>query len=161
MNYRFDQRSQEEFERDIKDRTHTERALFLMWLDLVEKNTGKRPSYKDTGCGKTGDFLTDKEVSTQADFDVENFGKIEVKFAKPLLDKFFHLKVRQVKAYAKQGASILMVNGADQDVPQFTVLSPQTLQSIINDCRIVKWAGFGYKTAYKIPVDRFVWRSLK
>jgi hypothetical protein len=159
--YRFDQRSEEEFKKDIKERTEIERSLFLRWLDCVEQETGNKLSYKDTGCGKNGDYLKDNEVSTEADFDVEGFGKLEVKFSKPLLTKQFHLKVRQVKSYAEQGASILMVNGADEDVPQFTILTADTLKEIIGDCKVVKWPGFGWKPAYRISVDRFIWRSLK
>ena len=67
MNYRYDGRSEAEFKKDIKERTLEERALFLLWLDLIEQETGTRPKYKDTGCGKTGELLNDKQVSTDPD----------------------------------------------------------------------------------------------
>jgi hypothetical protein len=160
-NYRFDERSKEEFQRDIKAHTMTERALFLLWLDLIEKETGKRPSFKDTGCGQSGDFLEDKEVSTDPDFEVEGYGEIEVKFAKPMLTKTFHLKVNQIKSYIKREATILMVNGADEDVPEFTLLKPNTLKKIRDNCKVVNWIGFGWKPAYRIPVKDYIWRPLK
>jgi hypothetical protein len=160
-NYRFDERSKKEFERDIKDRTMEERALFLLWIDLVEKDTGQRPKFKDLGCGKSGDFLEDKEVSTDPDFSVDGYGEVEVKFSKPLLTRAFHLKKNQVKQYHKRGASILMVNGADEDVPQFTMLKPDALESIMKECKVINWRGFGWKPAYSIPVKRFIWRNLK
>jgi len=161
MNYRFDERSKEEFERDIRDRTMEERSLFLMWLDLLEKESGCRPNYKDTGCGKTGDFLEDSEVSTKPDFEVDGYGHVEVKFSKPRLARVFHLKVSQVKQYVKQGATILMVNGTDGDIPQFTMLKPKALKRIVDSCEIVNWVGFGHKPAYRIPIKEFVWRPLK
>lgn len=161
MNYRFDNRSKDQFKEDIKKHTMTERALFLLWLDLVEKETGERPEFTDTGCGKGGDFLDDKAVSTDPDFDVVGYGKMEVKFAKPVLTKSFHLKSNQVKSYIEKGASILMVNGSDQDVPTFTILKPKALKTIMEECPIVSWAGFGFKQAYKIPVKKFIWRNLK
>lgn len=161
MNYRFDDRSEEQFKKEIKERTFEERALFLRWLDLVEKETGKRPSYIDTGCGKTGDFLEDEEVSTDPDFKVEGYGHVEVKFSKPMLRRVFHLKESQVKSYLKKKATILMVNGAGEDVPEFTILKPKTLKEIANICEIVFWKGFGGKPSYRIPVNKFVWRPLK
>lgn len=160
-NYRFDERSQQEFERDIKEHTMEERALFLMWLDLIEKETGKRPTYKDIGCGKSGDFLDDKDVNTNPDFNVDGYGEIEVKFAKPMLRRSFHLKENQVKQYYRRQASILMVNGSQEDVPEFTMLNPDALAAIIEECPVVSWAGFGHKAAYRIPVKKFLWRPLK
>lgn len=160
-NYRFDERSKEEFQEDIKNHTMEERALFLLWLDLIEKETGTRPKFKDTGCGKNGDFLEDNEVNTDPDFEVDGYGEIEVKFAKPMLKRSFHLKRNQVKQYHKRGASILMVNGAEEDVPTFTMLKPDALEAIMKECDVVNWKGFGWKPAYRIPVSRFLWRSLK
>jgi len=161
MNYRHDDRSPEQFARDIKAHTMEERALFLLWLDLIERETGKRPSYKDTGCGKTGDVLDDKDVSTEPDFEVEGYGLVEIKFSKPFLNKFFHLKTSQVKQYQKKGATILMVHGTETKRPVFTMLKPEALNKIIKDCKTVNWQGFGFKPAYRIPVGRFVWRPLK
>lgn len=161
MNYRFDNRSEEQFKHDIKARTMEERALFLMWLDLLEKETGTRPNYTDNGCGKNGEFLEDSKVNTDPDFDVEGYGKVEVKFSKPMLDKKFHLKLAQVRQYKNKKASILMVNGADSDVPQFTIIKPDALERISKECQVVNWQGFGFKQAYRISVDRFIWRDLK
>lgn len=160
-NYRFDERSESEFKRDIKSHTMEERALFLLWLDLIEKETGTRPEFKDTGCGKDGNFLEDKAVSTDPDFEVDGFGEVEVKFAKPMLKKYFHLKRNQVKQYHKRGASILMVNGSEEDVPMFTMLKSEALEVIMKECDIINWKGFGWKPAYRIPVSRFLWRPLK
>lgn len=160
MGYRQDDRTPEQFAKDIKSRTMEERALFLMWLDLTEKETGRRPVYKDNGCGKTGDVLEDKDVSTAPDFEVEGYGMVEIKFSKPMLKKFFHLKVSQVKQYLKQDATVLMVQGADTK-PVFTMLKPEALKDIIKECKEVPWIGFGYKMSYRIPIDKFIWRSLK
>jgi len=161
MNYRFDSRSEEEFKKDIKDRTMEERSLFLLWLDLIERETGVRPKYTDTGCGKKGDLLEDKQVSTEPDFNVEGYGKVEVKFAKPNLLKVFHLKENQVRSYHKNNAIILMVNGADDPIPTFTILKPDALKRIMESCKVVPWKGFGWKPAYRINIKDFIWRPLK
>jgi hypothetical protein len=161
MNYRYDERSEKQFKQDIKSHTMEERALFLLWLDLLERETGERPNFEDTGCGKSGDFLEDKDVNTDPDFKVDGFGEVEVKFARPMLERVFHLKSNQVKQYHKRGATILMVNGAGEDVPTFTMLKPDALEAIMEECPVVNWKGFGWKPAYRIPVDRFIWRPLK
>lgn len=161
MNYRYDNRSEDQFKKDIKSRTREERRLFLLWLDLIEHTTGTRPKYNDTGCGQTGELLQDSQVSMDPDFHVEGYGKVEVKFSKPLLNKFFHLKAAQVKSYHKDNATILMINGSDEPQPQYTMLKPAALADIMATCKIIPWTGFGGKPSYKIPVDKFVWRLLK
>jgi hypothetical protein len=161
MNKRFDTRTEEEFKAEIAQRTLLERELFLEWLNLQEKETGVRPEFTDTGCGNHGEFIEDKKVSTAADFDVEGIGLVEVKFAKPMLKRDFHLKVGQTKSYIKQGAMILMVIGADEDVPKFTLISVEALEEIVETCPIVKWVGFGFKASYRIEIGKFIWRDLK
>lgn len=160
-NYRFDGRSEEEFKKDIHSRTMEERSLFLLWLDLIERDTKVRPKFKDTGCGKNGEFLEDSDVSTAPDFEVEGFGHVEVKFSKPKLTRYFHLKTSQVKQYLKREVTILMVNGTDELIPQFTMLKPEALKRITDECEIVNWQGFGHKPAYRVPVKQFLWRPLK
>jgi hypothetical protein len=160
MNYRFDNRSKEQFKREIKESTLRERTLFLLWISLIEHETGKRPNFRDVGCGNDGEYLEDSQVSTDPDFWVDGYGQIEVKFSKPLLTKTFHLKANQVKSYLKKNAAILMVNGADSDAPTFTILKPKALKNIMKSCEIIPWTGFGGKQSYRIPVDMFVWRSL-
>lgn len=158
---RYDKRTEEEFKQDIAYKTLVERKLFLKWIELQERDTGVRPQFTDTGCGKHGEFIEAKDVSTDADFNVQGFGAIEVKFARPMLKRDFHLKVGQTKSYITQGASILMVIGADEDVPKFTLLSPQALQEIIDTCPVTRWVGFGDKPAYRIEINKFIWRKLK
>jgi hypothetical protein len=161
MNRRFDYRSKEEFKREIKDRTEQERLLFLRWIKILEAEAGGiTPKYQDNGCGQHGEFLENHEVSLDADFVVDGYGPLEVKFAKPLLKDVFHLKVGQTKSYIKQGATVLMVNGADELVPDYVLLNPEVLQNIVDNCPVVRWGGFGGKPSYRIKVDKYIWRPL-
>ena len=160
-NYRFDNRSEEEFKEDIKNHTMSERTLFFLWLDLIEKDTGKRPKFTDTGCGNDGEFLENSKVKTDPDFTVEGYGEIEVKFSKPLIKTYFHLKTNQIKNYCTRRATILMVNGAGEETPMFTMLKPEALDAIVRDCKAINFKGFGWKPAYRILVSRFLWRPLK
>jgi hypothetical protein len=159
-NYRFDNRSPEEFEKQIKSRTLEERTLFLRWINSEEKRLGLTLKWTESGCGNHGEFLKESKVNTKADFHVEGYGPVETKFAKPLLDKNFHLKCAQVRSYLKQNAQILMVNGAETDQPQYTLINPDGLKRISDYCEKVTWHGFGGKQAYRIPVSMFIWRNL-
>lgn len=161
MNYRFDNRSEAEFRKDIKDRTLMERDLFLQWIKLIEKKEERTVTYEEFGCGNDGEFLEEKKVNSQADFNVDGYGLLEVKFSKPLLTKVFHLKLSQVKKYITQDASVLMINGAETDCPEFTILDVESLKKILQDCKTVKWGGFGGKMSLRITVGDFVWRKLK
>jgi hypothetical protein len=161
MNNRFDLRTESEFKKDIAEKTLVERKLFLQWIDLLEREQGSRPKFSDTGCGNHGEFIESAQVSTAADFNVEGFGPIEVKFAKPMLDKNFHLKVGQTKSYIAQGASVLMVIGVDEEVPRFTLLRPEALQEIVDTCPVTRWIGFGWKAAFVVLIEKFIWRDLK
>ena len=161
MNYRFDSRSKDQFEQDIKDRTLKERDLFFAWLDYVETQSGTRPEFTETGCGNHGDFLDDADVSTAPDFNVEGYGHVEVKYSDPLIKRDFHLKANQVKAYEKMGATILMFNGCREETPVFTMLKPEDLKEIIDSYPVIHFQGFGGKPSYKIPVSEYIWRSVK
>lgn len=161
MNFRYDNRSEEEFKADIKSRTLEERSLFELWLDFVEREKGIRPKFEDTGCGKEGDFLETDKVSMAPDFKVEGYGEVEIKFSKNTLKGFFHLKSNQVKHYFERNATILMIMGSQEENPQFTMLTPKALAKIIDKCKVIPWVGFGGKMSYKVPINMFAWRDLK
>lgn len=77
-----------------------------------------------------------------------------------MLKDFFHIKKNQVNNYIKLEASVLMVNGVDTSNPQFTLIGPETLKNIQNNCEVVTWFGFGGKKAYRVPINLFIWRPL-
>ena len=161
MSYRFDNRSEQEFIKDIEERTLREHELFLAWLRYIKYTTDHRPKYRNVGCGKKGEYIKNEKVSTAVDFLVEGYGLVEVKFATPMLMKYFHLKVRQLKSYQSQQATILMVNGAGTKNPTFTMISPLALAEIEKTCKKILWQGFGNRLAYRIPINKFVWKTLK
>lgn len=158
--YRFDNRTKEEFERDIKNGTAKETELLKLWLKKIYKTTRIKLTYKYNGCGPDGEYLSSKKVNTNADFIVDSVGLIEVKFSKLLLTNFFHLKVQQINSYIKQNAYVLMINGAETKTPSYILLSPNRLANIVAKCKVVAWAGFGGKKSYRIPINMFRWKDL-
>lgn len=158
--HRFDVRSKDEFRKEIKESTATEQILFERWLTWCELNKGARPKYTVTGCGADGEFLESSKVTTAADYRVEGLGPVEVKFAKPVLKRDFHLKATQTESYLKQGAYILMFNGSSDPSTTFTLITPNMLENIVRKCKVIPWIGFGGKPSYKISINKFIWRRL-
>ncbi len=159
--YRFDRRTKEQFTKDIRDGTIRENELIEAWLNHVERVTGHRPKTKRArDKGAKGEFLEDRDVVIDADFEVEGYGLVEVKFAKPLLTSSFHLKVDQVEKYIAQGASVLMVNGADTSEPEFAFIRVRRLRELVNESPVVDWRGFGNKKAHRISVKKVRWTKL-
>lgn len=155
---RFDHRSKEQFIEDIAKSTKKERILLDLWLKLQEKPL----QVVDTGCGNDGKFLENKDVTSKADFFIESFGPFEVKFSEKLLPKVFHLKENNVKSYIEEGATVMMVNGADnEDAAVYTLINPKQLAEIAATIEPLPFFGMGNKVCYKIPVNKFIWRKLK
>jgi len=132
-----------------------------MWTKILSKERKKKIGYKNNGCGNDGRPLEISDVSTDADFVVDEVGFVEVKFSKSVCKEFFHLKVNQVNSYLKQNATLLMVNGSMTDTPTYTVIDSFGLDRLKSICKVVPFAGFGFKEAYKIPVSNYIWKKLK
>ncbi len=162
MNYRMDHRSKDEFKKDIKMAHAIELDILNRWLNLIKKETGIRPKYQDNAPRNDGEYLADRQVTTDADYIVEGYGLLEIKFSKPLLKDFFHLKQNQVLSYLRQQCILLMVSGINTENPVWTLIYPVDLIRLISlgECHEVKWFSAGFKEAYKIPVNEFEWRSL-
>ena len=159
--FRFDQRDKKTFKKDIKDATQIEWEIIKLWLNNIKRHTGKEPICYSTGCGPTGDFLDLEDVTAEADYYVEGYGPVEVKFSKKELKKYFHLKVDQVHSYIEQGANVLMVNGWQTDDKKYILIPHYLLKTMIDRCDIVSWSGFGFKPSYRFSITDFVWRYLE
>lgn len=162
VQYRKDKRSLKEFKADIKSAKQIEFDILVRWLDYIHKTKGIVLSYAANAPGDDGEYLEDSEVTTDADYTVESYGLIEVKFSKPKMKKHFHLKVDQVASYIKQKATLLLIDGYETECPEWTLIYPDKLELITKhpSCKIVPWVGFGMKEAYRIPLDMFYWREL-
>lgn len=152
--YRFDNRSKEQFKKEIKDGNRIERMLLERWLPTIGN-----PSYEDTGCGNDGEFLDFKDVNTDPDFKVDGVGYVEVKFCRPI-PRDFHLKVSQVKQYVDQNAQLLMVLGAGQEFPKYSLICVDDLKFLLEVCEHVVCRQFGNKKAIKVPAEWVQWKSL-
>lgn len=161
MNYRKDVRSDDQFKRDIKAGSIAERRIIERWLNVVEKETGRRPSFNDNGCDNSGSYLEEDQVTQAADYVVEGYGLVEVKFSNPKLHHSFHLKVDQVERILKDKSKILFVNGwSTKRNAEFVLITPDELLAATRSAPQVVWRGFGGKLSFKISVNKFHWQSL-
>ena len=106
MSNRFDNRSVSTFKKDIKFGTMLEKYFFHKWLDKCELNIS---DWSDNGCGNDGEFIESGNTAG-ADYRVTIDGfntPLEIKWV-PTAGKFT-LKQNDLKAYVKEGASILFI----------------------------------------------------
>ena len=119
MSNRFDHRSKDTFKKDIKFSTMLEKYFFNKWLDIVkDSDTIRVSSWDDNGCGNDGEFIA-KGNTAGADYKISgtisNEGldaqladePLEIKWV-PTAGKFT-LKEGDLKAYIREGASILFI----------------------------------------------------
>jgi hypothetical protein len=159
-NYRMDSRTKEQFIQDIKVGNERERLAITLFKSYLRREFGFTGSIDENGVDMSGDFIEDvKQVTTGADYKV-NGKPLEVKTSTGHNTNIY-LKVKQLDAYIRQGASILYVNGIERDFPAFTfwtvedlkemkaTLEKETPPNNIN----------GGKLSYKVDALKYEWRQ--
>lgn len=158
LNYRRDNRTVEEFYKDIQEGSKIEREIIDLYVDLIERETGNVLTVEDNGIDNSGKLIQGK-VNSNADYLID--GKpIEVKYCRPI-NPVFRLKESQVKSYIKQKARVLMVMGWDSPGPVFTILQLSTLERIQEKIKPQPFFPWGNKMTYVLNVDWFKWKPLK
>lgn len=155
--YRMDNRTPEQFKKDILEGHKIERQIIDAYVKQIEEEIGVILNVEDNGCDNSGKFL--KRATSDADFLV-NGTLVEVKFNKKMLKKF-HLKQNQLHSYIKQGANILWVNGWETEQPVYTVLKKHDLLFIRDGMEPISVWVWGGKLGYKLSADEFSWKPLK
>lgn len=147
---RFDFRSKETFQRDIKFSTLLEGYFFDQWTKRVHNTSDYiLEHYGDNGVNNSGEFIDSGQSTIGADFIVtmskgedryENL-PLEMKWV-PTAGKFT-LKKNDLKAYAKENAAILFIYntkncGIDMRKPKDYNLDNHILR-IENKSKDIKW----------------------
>ena len=123
MSNRFDNRSVSTFKKDIYFTTKLEKYFFHKWLEVVGNSDSMTvSSWSDNGCGNDGEFIA-KGNTAGADYKIS--GSINARHGleaelldEPLEIKWvptagkFTLKENDLKAYIREGASILFIYNA-------------------------------------------------
>jgi hypothetical protein len=112
QSYRFDNRTKDTFKKDISFGTKVETYFFQRWIKSVENKGFKVPEWDHNGVCNDGKFIS-KGKTSGADYRVTfdayelEDEPLEVKWV-PTAGKFT-LKVGDLKAYIREGASILFI----------------------------------------------------
>ena len=158
---RFDFRSKETFQRDIKFSTMLEGYFFDQWTKRVHLTSDYTlESYGDNGVNNNGEFVASGQSTIGADFIVtmskgENRYEdlpLEMKWV-PTAGKFT-LKKNDLKAYVKESAAILFVYntvncGVDMRKPKDYNLDNH-IQKIEKKSHDIKWGIMFPETVEKI-----------
>lgn len=157
--YRKDNRTIEEFQKDIKYGNETEQKIIEKYKEKIQKEQGKTLQIVNNGCDNSGELLSEEEVTLDADYKMEDL-PLEVKFNNNFCN-VFHIKESQLKSYIKQKANVLWVNGYTTKTPEYKVLSLDELKFIQKNNELVEFAGWGGKKARKIYQSDFSWKPFK
>jgi hypothetical protein len=88
--YRRDNRTTEQFQKDILYGSLTERNIIDRFVRQYETETGRKVRVEDNGCGNSGELLHRCRVNGKADYTL-NGKSVEVKFNRKKLDTFWAL----------------------------------------------------------------------
>jgi hypothetical protein len=161
-NYRFDNRTQSQFMQDIETGNYRERLAITLFKNYLRREFAFTGVIKENGCDMSGTFIADtKKVSTGADYVVgEAELPLEVKTSVGHTVSIY-IKAQQLDSYIRQGASILYVNGIEQDVPAFTLWTVDELQQMKETLPIVipPMNINGGRPSHKINACNYEWRT--
>ena len=112
---RLDSRTEEEFKVDIRDTTLFENHVFKSWYRAEGTPVHGLKGFSYNSLGRGGEFIDHGVDTSGADFTVVHptLGVIplEVKFSPN--PNFFTLKIHDIDAYIKEGATILVVQNTN------------------------------------------------
>ncbi|MBA4542908.1 hypothetical protein H1164_08335 [Thermoactinomyces daqus] len=151
--YRMDNRTPEQFKKDIFECTMIERKIVDAYANHIFNKFGIELTIKDNGTDNTG--KVQKRVTTKADFLV-NGVPLEVKFNREM-QQVFRIKTYQVNSYLKQDVRILWVNGLTTKQPLFTIMKKHDLQFLVDGCEPKPFFPWGNKLVYELNADDYVW----
>lgn len=155
---RLDSRNLNKFKKDIKEGSRFQHEILLKWLKSTNQ---EHLRWWDTGSDNKGKYLANKDVSPYPDYRIETIGLVEIQYAKPLCDHFFHIKHKKMLTCDELNANILMVNGYLTQNPLWTLIMPKQIRVLLGRCSLVNWHGAGLKESFRIPLRWLNWKTLR
>jgi len=159
--YRFDVRDEKQFKKDIELGVARERLAIALFKHYLKREHGFTGDIVENGCDMSGEFIPDiSKVTAGADYLVgKNQFPIEVKTS-ATHSKIIYLKVQQIKSYVRQGASLLFVNGIEDDIPAFTFFTTKDLERIAQNAKkVFPVKANGGKESYLLAASDYEWRT--
>lgn len=153
--YRKDWRTDEQFARDILDGVKAEREIVDQYATHLLVKYGMASEIIDNGTDNSGKVVDSKLATMDADF-IMNGVPLEVKYINDHVQEF-RFKADQARAYVKQQALVLLVNGWRTDQPEFAVIQWQELQKLMKTRNPKPFEPWGYKLCYFLKKYHFSW----
>lgn len=157
--YRRDSRSVDQFKKDIKECSHLERELMILYVTFLNEKAGEALySFEDHGVDNSGEFIEDNsKITCKADFVLKTKGKrdkkIDIKFCRESHSRF-HLKVNQLKKYLAEDVCIVNWMGIDTPDRAFCIITPKQIEQLLATEKPVRmW----YKECLRLNCKDFKW----
>lgn len=151
--YRKDNRTDAEFEKDILEGHQFEREIVERYAAHVRQKYNVDVTITDNGVDNSG--AIHDEGDCRADF-LFNGKPLEIKYINQHADEF-RFKDYQVLSYIQQNASVLLVNGWLTEEPTFTVIKPDKLKQIVATKKPKPFEPWGFKKCYFLKKYTFNW----
>ena len=158
----MDNRTDEEFAKDIKSCTSIEQKLIQIYVKyLNDTSDTKTYEYINNGVDNTGKFIQDdKKIVADADFIIKHPDfedkPVEIKFSRKLCSDF-HLKLGQVNKYIETNTTVVMFMGIDKKNTKFCILAPSDLQHAIKHNKHIHFKAWGGKLCIKFNTSECEW----
>lgn len=129
MSYRFDNRTKEQFKQDIKDCHKDELTIALSICQNIYNEKKIWPLLDTNGCDNSGEFLEDKNVTSDPDFIIDGV-YTEITKSNTVCKKYFHEKLNKVNKALSDNSenNLVFVNGYNELIsPLFISLNKKEL----------------------------------
>lgn len=128
-NYRFDNRTQQQFQKDIK-KSHKYEAEIAVRLGIFHFQAKKFwPVIKATGVDSTGEFIkNNNEVHGYPDFEIDG-QPVEITRSDIICKSSFHQKCNKIEKAIENKYHLVFVNGFTKELePNFIYLSDELIK---------------------------------
>lgn len=160
LRFRRDNRSEEQFKKDIKEHTIRERMLLEIWMKEMSA-LGVSVSYVDNGVDNSGEFVEESNVNPDYCLTINGVTRLtEIK-----QNPFHHrnsFKVYDLETYIKLDADILLFYGLGKniqkglpDTARWAIISPESMKKMLELPRTRSDFAWGNKEIVIVWMDRF------
>ena len=163
LNYRKDQRTLLQFEKDILDNTKKEKFLLSIFVKELKKK-GHKVRVKNFGIDNTGKFIVKSNCKADYQITIDGVkGLYEIKNSP--VDWKMTYKVYDLQQYIKNSVNIIIFYGTGflNDNPKkinlkysrYGIITPEKIQLMLKNCESYIEKAFGYKECIKVDKKDF------
>lgn len=158
LRFRRDNRSEEQFKKDIKEHTLREKKLLELWIKEMA-SLGISVSYENNGVDNSGEFVEESNVNPDYKLTVNGLTRLTEIKQNPY-DHRNSFKVYDLQTYIKQDADILLFYGLGKtyqltEKARWAIIKPEAMTRMLELPRTKGDAAWGYKEIVVVWFNRF------